>query len=455
MNMRKCSLKKHSESEAISYCTECRINLCNKCQNCHSELFENHHIYNLGRDKKEIYTGFCQREKHNMELQYYCRNHNELCCAACLCKIKGQGNGQHLDCNVIFINEIKEEKKNVLKENIKNLENLSNSIQSSIDEIRELYAKINEKKEKIKLKIQKIFTKIRNELNDREDELLLEADKIFSNTYGDENIIKDGEKLPNKIKIALSEGKKLDSDWNDNDNDINKKIYDCINIEKIIEDINKINEGVKKCKINNEINIEFTPEENGVNDFLMNIKEFGSVSYGCGIIKFSDIIKDKNIEIMISNWINPKANLRFKLLYKVSRDGDRISTFTEKVKGKYPTLIIIQSKSGFRFGGYTSVEWDMTGNYNYKKDNSAFIFSIDKKSKYKLKENNSRYAICGDPDHFAFGGGHDLTIWDKCQSKDNSDDYSFNHTYEMKDKYELTGGKNKFYVQECEVYQVY
>ena len=154
---------------------------------------------------------------------------------------------------------------------------------------------------------------------------------------------------------------------------------------------------------------------------------------------------------MILNWINPNKNLSFKLLYQVSRDGDKISTFAEKVSGKYPTLVLVQTKSGFKFGGYTSVEWNMTGNYNYKKDESAFIFSIDKKKKYKLKDSSS--AICGDPKHFAFGGGHDISIYDKCTTI-KSKDYSSNHSYEMKEKYELTGGESSYYVQDLEVYQI-
>ena len=39
--------------------------------------------------------------------------------------------------------------------------------------------KINEEKERIKIKIQKIFTEIRNAINLREDELFEEIDKIF------------------------------------------------------------------------------------------------------------------------------------------------------------------------------------------------------------------------------------------------------------------------------------
>ena len=139
-------------------------------------------------------------------------------------------------------------------------------------------------------------------------------------------------------------------------------------------------------------------------------------------------------------------------MYKVSREGDRISTFNEKVSGKSPTLIIIQSKSGYKFEGYTSVEWKMTGSYSYKSHKFAFIFSIEKRKKYRLKK--EEYAICGDQNHFAFGGGHDLTIWDNCTTNNNSQDYNYNHSYDMSEQYELTGGSKKFNVQECEVYQV-
>ena len=53
-----------------------------------------------------------------MELNYFCRNDNQLCCAACICKIKNKEDGQHADCEVCEINQIKEEKKSNLKKNI-------------------------------------------------------------------------------------------------------------------------------------------------------------------------------------------------------------------------------------------------------------------------------------------------------------------------------------------------
>ena len=75
-----------------------------------------------------------------------------------------------------------------------------NTIEESIKKLKIIFEKINENKEDLKLKIQKIFNKIRNKLNEREYEILLEVDNKFNDLYFKEDIIKESEKLPNKIK---------------------------------------------------------------------------------------------------------------------------------------------------------------------------------------------------------------------------------------------------------------
>ena len=71
----------------------------------------------------------------------------------------------------------------------------------------------------------------------------------------------------------------------------------------------------------------------------------------------------------IKDW---KKDIKFNLLYQISRDGDRTSTFYNKVKDKAPTLILVKTKEGYTCGGYTSITWDKSG--NYKKDELAFLF---------------------------------------------------------------------------------
>ena len=125
MEKRKCSSKKHADIDAIYYCQQCKLYMCNKCSNFHLELFENHIYSNLDKDINKIFTGLCKEEKHNIEIEFYCRTHNQLCCAACISKIKGYGNGQHTDCKVCHIKKIKKEKKKELIKNIDCLEKLS------------------------------------------------------------------------------------------------------------------------------------------------------------------------------------------------------------------------------------------------------------------------------------------------------------------------------------------
>ena len=99
-----------------------------------------------------------------------------------------------------LLENIKDEKKNKLKENINNLEELYKQIEKSINKLKIINEEINKNKEELKLKIQTIFTKIRNVLNEKEDKLLLDIDNEYDNIYFKEDIIKESEKLPNKIK---------------------------------------------------------------------------------------------------------------------------------------------------------------------------------------------------------------------------------------------------------------
>ena len=271
---KKCSFQEHGEIDANYYCQECKIYMCNKCENFHSKLIKNHQSFQLGKEFIETFTGFCKIEKHNYCLEFFCKNHNELCCAVCLCKIKKGDVGKHKDCDVCLIEDIKEEKINNLKENIKYLEELSISFNEEINKLKLFFEKINEKKEELKLKIQNIFTKIRNELNNREDELLQKIDSQYEEIYFNERIIKDCEKLPNEIKISLEKGKIIEKEYKENNkNDkLNLLINDCLKIEKNIKSIKIIKENNKKFNSNN-YNLEFFEKEEELKN-LLNAKKF-------------------------------------------------------------------------------------------------------------------------------------------------------------------------------------
>ena len=99
----KCSFKDHSEITANSYCRECKIYMCKKCENYHSNLLLNHELFNLEKYNEEIFDEICSEKDHNIKLQFFCKTHNQLCCAACISKIKKGNFGNHKDCNVALL----------------------------------------------------------------------------------------------------------------------------------------------------------------------------------------------------------------------------------------------------------------------------------------------------------------------------------------------------------------
>ena len=87
-NHKKCSAQKHSAIDAVHYCMKCQIYMCNKCSSWHSELFD-HPKYELNDKQKEIFTNICNEKNHRSELNYYCKDHNQLCCVCCIAKVVG------------------------------------------------------------------------------------------------------------------------------------------------------------------------------------------------------------------------------------------------------------------------------------------------------------------------------------------------------------------------------
>ena len=247
-NKIKCFSEEHKGIDAISFCQECRIYMCNKCENIHSSFFKNHNAINLNK-LDEIFTGFCPEKNHQIKLKYFCRSHNKLCCGLCIAKLNKEGDGQHKDCEVCYIENIINEKRNLLKENIKYLEEIENKFNENMKELKGIFSQIEKDKEEVKQKVQKIFTKIRNTLNDREDKLLLDIDNLYNSIYLDEDIIRKGEKLPKQIKLSIEKRKIIGEKW-ENNNDINLYSYinDCINIENNIKYIKIINGNVNELK---------------------------------------------------------------------------------------------------------------------------------------------------------------------------------------------------------------
>ena len=447
MEKPKCSSSEHKEIEAIIFCKEFKIYLCNKCEKHHSEINKDHHHYKLDKNFREIFSGFCKEEKHINELIYFCKTHNTLCCAECITKLKAKNNGNHSNCEICLIKDIEKEKKSKLKENIKTLESLSNNLQQIIDEFKKTYEEINNRSEELKMKIQKIFTNIRNEINKREDELLLEVDKKIGSFFLNKDYFKNIDKIPNQVKISLENGKILENNWNEKY--LNESLYNCLNIENMIKSIYELKEKVKQNNLNDlNLNMNFN-EQYCINNISRFLKEnLIESEVQNNILNESNIIKTQKEKEKLFSFFNKKFK-SIELIYRGTRDGDSAKIFHQKCDNRGPTLILCKEKNnGIIFGGYTEVNWDSEKRHS-KSDKNAFIFSITNNKKIETK-NYETSIECNPLFGPIFGFGGDITIVGNFLSYE-SNMWSEQKTYFDKN-YEITNGKKYFILGELEVY---
>ena len=164
------------------------------------------------------------------------------------------------------------------------------------------------------------------------------------------------------------------------------------------------------------------------------------------LFKNSNIIKKEEEEILLS-WFEKKP-IKFNLLMDTKKDGDSISTFYNICGKKCPIIIFIKTTNGYRFGGFTTQFWPNSGSL---KDDKSFVFSLDKKKKYKVTNPNS--AIYASSDFFQFGTCC-FRIYNNCTISSSNYINDGTNYYDIPGNYEITGGEHNFTVFCYEVYQI-
>ena len=68
----KCSMDEHNQVDAVSFCKECKLYMCNNCIKHHLKLFKNkHHEFKIDKDNSinydDVFTGLCKENNHSYE----------------------------------------------------------------------------------------------------------------------------------------------------------------------------------------------------------------------------------------------------------------------------------------------------------------------------------------------------------------------------------------------------
>ena len=229
-------------------------------------------------------------------------------------------------------------------------------------------------------------------------------------------------------------------------------------------------------KFNDFIRYSFEKTKSDDIDFMKNIKSF----FQNTLTDFKNIKKDfkfpkmnifldsnlilKNEErYFIKDKLFDNKSFNTILLYKGSRDGFEASKFHSLCDNKGPTITFIKSHLNKIFGGFINDSWHSKDNYTYCKE--SFLFSLDKREKYKHKKSDKKYSYFGGKSYsVVFGGGfngHDICISNN--SNMNKDRYSnFGNTYTSPEGViyntpvgnSYLAGEHKFTVKEIEVYSI-
>ena len=440
--------------EFINYCEDCSKNI---CYSCSKEHFKHNLIYfsHLLPSNKDIREGNKILTEMKRDLEKFKNSSKEI---IKICE------------SLISVKEI-----------------ILNNLKLAIDFKKlNFYSIVNYKnllKTKIKL-IEKPYTII-NPLSEINLKILKSIQKNFESNIQEEgfNINNDIAYLKNSYKNfmdIINESFDLNKDNNnnslnkiENNNDISKE-KNISTKNKIIKQENMNNNSVNNflnLYIKNDITFPFINNPNldtmkSIKNKIIDLPINNNNNSNSLISYFSQYEKSTIMDIndinFIINLISSKLGKKIKklyLCYTASKDGDSAEVFHNKCDFIKNIIVLIKSKNGKKFGGFSTESWEVnTENQIYKKDKNAFIFSLDKYNSYKIvKPEKALY--CGKRLGPIYGTG-EIFIANNffknpsyCNEKEVYKSLNFLGNANIGDNEPLSGEK-EFFVEEIEVYKV-
>ena len=291
-------------------------------------------------------------------------------------------------------------------------------------------------------------------------ETLVKINKCFLMSGNIEEIL--------SILIYLIENKKYTvNKISENEYDLIFKIYIISKEENITLNLYKNYNITKDDIINNLIEkvqnltkrveeLEKWKEEN--KQKANNLKDFKiETSEGNNEIKLKNIssilTNEKELQLIekrLKNGIFSNKSISYKLLYCATKDGDDSKIFHQKCDNIQNQLVLIKTKEGLKFGGYTRL------GYNSSKvvliDKDSFIFSFDLMKIYDAIE--GKETIYCFPEYGpTFGYSCDIEIKNKFLTEKGGV-YTKMNRFKTSVDYELNGGNRYFDIKEIEVFKV-
>ena len=135
-------------------------------------------------------------------------------------------------------------------------------------------------------------------------------------------------------------------------------------------------------------------------------------------------------------------------IYKATEDGDRAEDFHKNCDDNTNIIVLIKTKDGKKFGGYTSIGFNNF--YKSYLDDTTFIFSVDKREIYPNIK--GKYAIESNENYGPVFSGDTIKIYDNFL-KNGGITTKTGVNYQMNEEFQLNDGKRSFAIEELEVFE--
>ena len=210
-------------------------------------------------------------------------------------------------------------------------------------------------------------------------------------------------------------------------------------IEELLQKINLLQQE------NNNLKIKLSELINKYDLIQSQNSKDGSLA----IVKGEIIQSNEELELLTRKICTDHKKITLNLLYKATVDSDKAEAFHKKCDKAERSIVLVKSSNGKRFGGYTSCDW--TGNNIDKKDDNAFVFSLDKMKIYEVIKGEDAIGC-----YHKYGPvflGCQIRIYDEFFERGGTT-FQKGLNYYTEEDYELTGGIREFQIEEVEVYGV-
>ena len=281
-------------------------------------------------------------------------------------------------------------------------------------------------------------------------------EELLQNQQNENEILNNEENKENKEEKSDNKSNKSNTNLEEMKDALKLQIEKKIKNDTETKNLNELNNNALIKDNNKEVEEESHEEnkEQEQEELLLPLDPNNIPFTESSIISTTDSQKNKELRLL-SIWLvqTLHSNFTTKLIFSSDKEDDKASSFHKKCDNIAPTLTLIETKEGFRYGGFTTQSWESTEQSIFKKDKSAFIFSLDTEKKYEItnEEKSIQCSMYWGP---YFGEGGAICVPDNFLEEKNAF-YQWPSSYDIAEKDELTfGQEHNINISKYEVFEI-